>query len=99
VNTGTPTDCASLGNTENEYAAMAISPNPFTTTTVITADRELNNAQLLVYNPLGQLVRQVKNIHENELVFSRDNLESGIYFLQLIEEGKLVASRKLIIAD
>jgi hypothetical protein len=99
VNTGTPTDCAALGTIDQTLQTMTISPNPMKTNATISMASELINAELLIYNPIGQLVRRIKGINGNEFVLSKDNLENGIFLMQLSEEGKIIATRKLIVAD
>jgi hypothetical protein len=99
VNTGVPTDCAALGHAENELTGMIISPNPLKSTAIIAAGRDLNNAQINIYNSLGQLVKQTGGVNGNEMVLTKGNLSSGIFLLQIIENGKTIATRKLVIAD
>ncbi|MBI3502046.1 MAG: T9SS type A sorting domain-containing protein, partial [Bacteroidetes bacterium] len=47
----------------------------------------------------GQTVKQIKNINGRTVVFSRDNLASGLYFVRLTEENKTIAVDKLVITD
>ena len=98
VNTGTPTDCAALGQSDNNLTSVAISPNPMKTSTVITAGRELHGAKLIVYNAIGQMVRQA-DADGSQFILTRDNLGTGLYMVQLIENGKMVATQKLIVGD
>jgi hypothetical protein len=93
----------------NEYVnniSLTISPNPFCSQTVLRTDNLLNNATLTVDNCFGQTVKQIKNINGQTVVFSRDNLASGLYFVRLTEEnpafggaGKTIAVDKLVITD
>ena len=73
---------------EEEKLKLSISPNPFSTQIVLQSDIFLNNAILTVDNYLGQTI-----------VFSRDNFSSGLYFVRLIENDKLLAVDKLVITD
>jgi hypothetical protein len=99
INTGTPTDCAALGTIERPLQTMTISPNPMHGNTTITMSDELNNTELLIYNPIGQLVRNIKGINGNEFVLPKGNLENGIFLIQLSQDNKIIATRKLIVAD
>ena len=97
-----PMGCSLIinGTTEiNSINAYSIYPNPFSTQTTLQTDVPLKNATLTLYNCFGQTVAQIKNINEQTVVFSRDNLASGLYFLQLTEDGKIVAADKLVIED
>lgn len=81
-----------------EDRSIRIYPNPFNTTTSILLNRPLHRAEMNVYNAYGQLVRTVEGISGQEIQLSRGHLADGIYFLQLMEKGKVVATDKLIIS-
>lgn len=92
---------------------IIISPNPFSTQTTVSvrtfshqAGNSIKNATLAVYNSLGQEVKLIKNISGETITFHRDNLPSGLYFIQLIQNnltddrsGKIVTTNKLVIID
>ena len=78
---------------------IAIFPNPFSSTTTLKTTNNFRNATLTVYNSYGQAVKQIKNISGKTVTLHRDNLPSGLYFLQLTENNKVIATSKLIIAD
>ncbi|MBI3502444.1 MAG: T9SS type A sorting domain-containing protein [Bacteroidetes bacterium] len=50
-------------------------------------------------NCFGQTVKQIKNISGQTVVFSRDNLASGLYFVRLTQDSKIIAVDKFVIAD
>ena len=88
------------GISENEIEnTVSIYPNPFSTQTTLQTDNLLKNATLTVYNFFGQTVAQIKNINGQTVTFSRDNLASGLYFVHLTQDSKVIASDKLIITD
>jgi hypothetical protein len=76
---------------------MLISKNPFSIETTLTFD--FKNATLTIYNSSGQLVKQLKDISDQTVVLQRDNLGSGVYFVQLMQENKVIAMNKLIVID
>ncbi len=78
---------------------IVIFPNPFSTQTVLQTDNLLHNATLTVYNSHGQTVKEIKNISGQTVTLFRDNLPSGLYFLRLTENNKLLAVDKLVITD
>jgi hypothetical protein len=45
------------------------------------------------------MVKQVTNISGNNVTLARENLSSGLYFIRLTEENKIIAAEKLIIID
>jgi hypothetical protein len=83
----------------NKKNTVAIYPNPFTTSTLIKLNSPAVNASLYVYNLYGQLVREVNAINEDAIVLQKDNLQSGIYFIKLIQDNIEVISEKLIVTD
>lgn len=100
VNGGTPTDCSMLGIDENYLIRkISFSPNPFTTELQISSEISLNNASLKLFNSLGQIVKEVKNINLQNYTLHRDSLKSGLYFIQLLEDNKIISYKKVIIAD
>lgn len=78
---------------------LVIYPNPFFTQTTLQTDNFLNDATVIVYNFYGQVVNQIKNISSQKVTLYRDTLASGLYFIQLIQDHKVIAAKKIIIAD
>lgn len=76
-------------------------PNPFNPATIIKYSIPFNtNVSIRVYDILGNeiaaLVNENKNAGNYEVVFSADNLSSGIYFYKLIT-GNKVQTKKMIL--
>ena len=101
----TPNVCVQSGQNNldiNEYSKKklhTIFPNPFVTSTTIRTIENLVNANLIIYNSSGQIVKELKNLSGQTVFLSRDNLSSGLYYIILTEENKLVALEKLLITD
>lgn len=96
----TPTDCNRLSITENEFNnSILYSPNPFNSELTITTTKNLSHSSLKVYNSIGQLVKKVENIYGNKVILQRENLVSGIFFVQLFENDKIISTQKIIIKD
>ncbi len=83
-------------NTGND---LFISPNPFSSTTIIHTNGVLKNVTLTIYNSLGKQIRQIKNISAQAFTLRRDNLPSGLYFINLTQDNKTITTEKLIITD
>lgn len=96
-----PTDCSMLLGIDQFFRENKIKfyPNPFKSTFTISAATYLENASLKVFNSVGQLVKENKNINGKEYNFHRDNLKSGIYFAQLSQGEKIIANTKMVIVD
>ena len=78
---------------------LILYPNPFSTQTTLQTHKFLNNATLTVYNCFGQTVKQIKNISRQTVFLSRDNLASGLYFIWLSQDNRVIATNKLVIID
>jgi hypothetical protein len=72
-------------------------PNPFTTQTVLQTETNLQNATLILYNSSGQQVRSINNINGQTITLMREDLSVGCYFVQIMENGIITASAKLIV--
>ena len=93
--------CISVGITSVNFPRpkTSIFPNPFSAQTVLQSEIPFQNATLLVYNSLGEIVRKRKNIYGQSITLNRDNLTRGLYHIQLIQDNKIFTSETLIIID
>lgn len=80
----------------NQYALY---PNPFSTQTTLQSENLFKDATLTVYNSFGQQVKQIKNISSQTILLNRENISSGLYFIQLTQGNKIIMNDKLIITD
>ena len=78
---------------------FTISPNPFSSSTTLQTDWLLKNYTLIVYNSVGQTVKQMDNLSGQTIILNRNNLPSGLYFVRLTENNKTLAVDKLVITD
>ena len=84
-------------NKRNNFV-FKVYPNPFSYETTFLANESLKNASLIVYNSY-RTVRQINNISGQKFTFQRGNLSSGIYWIKLVQDEKVIAIEKLIIAN
>lgn len=102
ANGGTSTDCSMLLGIDNpNYLAQKIyfSPNPFNFELHISSVFNLDNVTLKLYNSLGQLVKEIKEINLQNYTLNRDNLNNGIYFMQVTHVRKIILRQKIIVQD
>jgi len=73
-------------------------PNPFSASTTIEFDNK-NKAKhtLTIYNTTGQLVRRIDNITTGRVKIERENLNSGLYFLLLMNNTGSIRKGKIIV--
>ncbi len=76
---------------------VLIYPNPFSKSATLISNTELKDAQLLIYNMLGEKINNINNISTQQVIIERNNLISGIYFYSLIQKEKIIAKGKIII--
>ncbi len=72
-------------------------PNPWSTFTTIRSDMDFLNEDFSLMNLLGQEIIKVNGYTGESFYLHRDNLESGIYFLKIIERGGRTSTIKMII--
>ncbi len=75
---------------------VTIFPNPFSTQATLTLSNERKNASLKVYDLQGKEVKNI-NFSGKQITVERENLESGMYFYQIISEEKIISQGKIII--
>jgi hypothetical protein len=86
-----------LGTTSFNQVSFSISPNPLTNSTTIKISNSNNFHQLRIYDVLGKLIKTL-HITSNEFILQKENLETGIYMLNIYSEnGSFQDSKKLIV--
>ncbi|WP_018344075.1 T9SS type A sorting domain-containing protein [Cytophaga aurantiaca] len=76
-----------------------VSPNPFKTELCITTPLNFDKGTLLMFNSIGELVKQIDHVNGQKIIIERECLKSGLYFLQFMQNGKVFATNKVIVAD
>lgn len=89
----------SVSEHSNRNSGVEIFPNPFSTRTTLQSDNIFKDATLTVYNSFGQQVKQINNISGQTITLHRDNLSSGLYFIRLTQDNKVITTDKLVITD
>lgn len=88
-----------LSTNENVISNAKINfyPNPIVAELSISSDIMLQNATFKLYNMQGQLVREINNLSGNKITVNRENLSTGLYYVQLLENNKLIKDSKLMV--
>ncbi|MGZ3864250.1 MAG: T9SS type A sorting domain-containing protein [Bacteroidia bacterium] len=84
---------------DNRDHAGKISPNPFNEKTTLSFPRNLNNATLTIFDASGRQMRIMKNINEQTVSVSRNELPAGIYLIELKEGNTILANEKIAVVD
>jgi trimeric autotransporter adhesin len=76
---------------------LLVFPNPFSTTTTIRINQPISrNTVFRLYDVNGKQLRSIQ-VDNSELIIGREDLESGIYFYSLEDNGSFRKTGKLII--
>lgn len=76
--------------------SINIYPNPFSSVTTILFAQEQKNIIIKITNVLGAEIKVI-NFTGKELQIEKEEMSNGIYFVQITDENKNVANRKIII--
>ncbi|HPW97437.1 MAG TPA: M43 family zinc metalloprotease [Flavobacterium sp.] len=91
----TSNGCQSLNVTEQEaIQSIAIYPNPVSQFFMITSP-QINVDYVEIFSTNGQMVKSQKLDEVNNKIYV-DNLETGVYYLRIYNENRLLKSDKLI---
>lgn len=60
-------------------------PNPMCESSTVELPTEINNGTLLMYDQYGREVMRLHNLYEKNIVVSRNNLQSGMYYFIVVE--------------
>jgi len=71
-------------------------PNPIENFVTFTFERNLKNAELLIYDLQGRVVYVIKELNISEFTIQRNKLTNGMYFYRLIENNRDIAKGKII---
>lgn len=89
-------NCVSSVQSISNNSSIKIYPNPFTTQTTLQLNNNIEDGSLMVYNCLGQCVKVMHHISGQTIIFNRDKLPAGLYFIRL-NDGINIFTAKLLI--
>jgi len=94
------TSCSGVNDFHTSGFRFQVNPNPFRESAMlqIEGSRDVREISVKIIDVFGKEVFQ-SSIINNYLLIHRGNLATGVYFLQLSEERKLLATGKLIVTD
>ncbi|MBK7681830.1 MAG: T9SS type A sorting domain-containing protein [Bacteroidetes bacterium] len=88
-----------INSTDNNNYSYVLFPNPFINHSTLKLNQSLKSATLNIYNINGELVLQYLTISGQSTIINRDQLSSGLYFIQIIDNDKIILTDKIIITD
>ena len=80
-------------HSENLFSILG---NPSRNEMKIETKFEMQNAELLIFNSLGQQTEAIKNISGKNISVNTSDFAGGIYFFRLNDEGKTVSGKFIV---
>jgi N-acetylneuraminic acid mutarotase len=74
----------------NSTNSISIFPNPVYESATIHFSNSIEDGTLTLTDVNGKCVREIKNINGNSVLFNREELASGIYFISIFEKTKMI---------
>lgn len=86
----------SVQNISANEISVSVFPNPFSTSTQFVVNGVKGKFDFVVTNVLGETISEIKNINSKQFYFNQENLSQGIYFYSIMQNGKRMATGKLV---
>jgi hypothetical protein len=83
-------------NNPTKNDLFIIYPNPITSKTNLFVHMNVELSNFYIYNSMGQMIYELKNISEEEISIQGDIFEAGIYFYTCMQNNKIIAEGKII---
>ena len=81
---------------EKSLAQVKVHPNPFSQFVNFDVEGlEIKNGTFKLYDATGRLLR-LQNFNNNTFTFQKKDLQAGMYFFTIEEDGKLISNGKLV---
>ncbi len=77
---------------------LSVFPNPMQQEATVILPAFQKPSMLVLYSVTGHIVRQLP-VTTTEMIIARDGLPNGMYFLSVVQEGRILHMSKLAIAD
>jgi YVTN family beta-propeller protein len=78
------------------FPTLEIAPNPFSESTTIRLNENIDLARVQIRNALGAVVRDF-TFSGSSFTLDKDELQAGVYFLTLTHDEKHIASERVVI--
>ena len=80
---------------EQKLLNISIAPNPFTNQSILNIPySENNHLEIYIYNSLGQLEKIYNHVHPPTFELKKENLKSGLHFLEIYDNKKRIGITK-----
>jgi hypothetical protein len=80
-----------------ENYTLSIYPNPLTQTSILETNSYLDDATIILYNSSGQIIWFKGQLSGNKFEINKDNLQTGIYQIRLLQKERIIGSMRILI--
>lgn len=96
LNVQNATSIIDIFQSNSDYLQISIYPNPFTSQTTVSFNKEMKNSSIKIVDMLGKTTNEIY-FSGKQLIIEKGSMNAGIYFLQAIDENKNLVNKKIII--
>ncbi len=82
-----------------ENFSLQVFPNPFNGQTVLYTNKYLSEASISLVNTFGQEVKQINGVSGQSTTIECATMPPGVYFVRVMQNGKLLATKKIILIN
>jgi len=89
-----------LGTEDINFSKVKLTnyPNPFSNSTTISFDSNLENSTIEIYNMAGQMIKQFDGLNnKSSVVWNAEGVPDGIYYVKLILDNRVGAVAKVVL--
>lgn len=86
-----------INESDKAGGKITVFPNPSDAQATLYSDQALEDATIQIYNSLGEQVKKIEKVNGKVITIKNDELSGGIYFLNIIQDNKIVSTEKMII--
>lgn len=86
-----------LESIENSSFDLIISPNPLSDQVILQSNIEFNNMIITIRDISGNLIKFFDDLNGKLCTFSCENLQEGLYFLEIYKDNIFIEQKKFII--
>lgn len=87
-----------IDEVDNGGVTMELFPNPMETTATLKVNNKFNTEiSVALMDPAGRLVRDYGQLTSETLTINRNELSSGIYFIQITDDSRILNRERFIV--
>ncbi|MCX6352397.1 MAG: T9SS type A sorting domain-containing protein, partial [Bacteroidetes bacterium] len=77
--------------------SITLSPNPMHEYAILRTNAALRNAEIGIYNLVGQKLIELRNQSGNEFSLNKGQLPNGLYFIKITAQGNSIGVVKMVV--